>query len=153
MNVVHIIPSLELEASGPTYSVTRLCESLIVQGLPIILLALGEGPLLNPKLSWLRTFPRPTFLYKLGVSLRMLQWLLISSKNKSITLLHNHGLWMMPNIYPGYISRKFNIPLIISPRGTLSDYAMKSGTRLKILIWFLFQKKVLSQKFRWAKHR
>lgn len=32
MRVIHIVPAIAEEASGPSYSVVRLCESLIAQG-------------------------------------------------------------------------------------------------------------------------
>ncbi len=32
MKVVHVVPSVSAEASGPSYSVVRLCESLSALG-------------------------------------------------------------------------------------------------------------------------
>ena len=49
----------------------------------------------------------------------------------------------MPNVYAGNIAREFQIPLVVSPRGTLSKWAMKSGPFSKRLFWPLFQRPAL----------
>tara|TARA_B100001564_G_scaffold341335_1_gene335829 strand:+ start:71 stop:925 length:855 start_codon:yes stop_codon:yes gene_type:complete len=53
----------------------------------------------------------------------------------------------MPNIYPGMISKKYNNPFIISPRGTLSKWSLQSGSFMKKLMWFLLQKKHIQNCF------
>jgi len=47
---------------------------------------------------------------------------------------------MMPNVYPGRVARQFDVPYLVSPRGTLSDWAMKSGSSVKALFWPLIQR-------------
>ena len=42
MKGIHIVPCIEKEASGPTYSVVRLCESLVANEQHIILMTLGD---------------------------------------------------------------------------------------------------------------
>jgi glycosyltransferase involved in cell wall biosynthesis len=61
-----------------------------------------------------------------------------------IKLIHNHSLWMMPNVYPGRIAKKFGLPLLVSPRGTLSRWAMASGSPLKRVFWPLLQAPALN---------
>jgi glycosyltransferase involved in cell wall biosynthesis len=143
--ICHIISSIDNEASGPTYSVTRLCTFLKLSSVNLVLITLTRIHSFSDSTPWIQFFPRSLFFYKLGFSFSMFRWLIKQSRLKSIDLIHNHGLWMLPNIYPGYITKKFKIPLLISPRGTLSVHAMKSGTRLKILFWFFFQKNVLKR--------
>ena len=58
--------------------------------------------------------------------------------------IHNHRLWMMPNVYPGLVARKHNVPLVISPRGTLSEWAFQHGSVVKRLFWPLVQKPALT---------
>ena len=141
MKGIHIVPSIEDEASGPSYSVVRLCESLLESGHQVILMTLGDS---EKKFSFHRPYKRVKFLYRLGLSSVMKKDIDKIARNDSIDYIHSHGLWMMPNIYAGWIAKKYNIPLIISPRGALSEKAMKTGLILiKNLFWHIFQKKIL----------
>ena len=70
----------------------------------------------------------------------MARWLDSQAKLGRIQLIHNHSLWMMPNVYPGRVARRYKIPYVVSPRGTLSAWAMTSGIRLKRPFWLLVQK-------------
>ena len=40
MRVIHVVPAITEEASGPSYSVMRLCQSLIEEGQTVTLAAL-----------------------------------------------------------------------------------------------------------------
>tara|TARA_B110000008_G_C16974874_1_gene565437 strand:- start:2638 stop:3771 length:1134 start_codon:yes stop_codon:yes gene_type:complete len=141
MKGIHIVPSIEEEASGPTYSVVRLCEALIENGQQIILITLGDN---KSKFNFHRPYARTRFLYRLGISQKMKSDFEQIVKDGSIDYIHSHGLWMMPNIYAGWVSKKYNIPLVISPRGALSNKAMKTGLKLvKGFFWLFFQNKNL----------
>jgi glycosyltransferase involved in cell wall biosynthesis len=50
---------------------------------------------------------------------------------------------MMPNVYPGQVARRDGVPLMISPRGTLSEWAMQSGSPFKRVFWPLVQRPAL----------
>lgn len=59
-------------------------------------------------------------------------------------MVHNHGLWKMPNVYAGWLKRRArNVKLVIAPRGTLSDWAFTSGSFSKRIFWTVFQKQAL----------
>jgi glycosyltransferase involved in cell wall biosynthesis len=68
----------------------------------------------------------------------MLNWLK-SNDQARCDLIHNHSLWMMPNVYAGIAANKRDLPLIVSPRGTLAPWAFKSGSLTKKLFWPLLQ--------------
>ena len=44
MRVIHVVPAITEEASGPSYSVVRLCQSLIETGEDLTLAALDWSP-------------------------------------------------------------------------------------------------------------
>lgn len=50
---------------------------------------------------------------------------------------------MMPNVYPGIAARKSHVPYIVAPRGTLSEWAMASGSWVKKAFWPFIQKPAL----------
>jgi glycosyltransferase involved in cell wall biosynthesis len=142
MKGIHIVPHIEKEASGPTYSVVNLCKSCIKKGEFIILMTLGKK---NNKLSFHKAHPRLEFFSRLGVSPVMRKNLDMLVKVESIDYIHSHGLWEIPTIYAGWVAKKHNIPLIVSPRGGLSKVAMKMGSVwIKRVFWMVFQKKMLS---------
>jgi glycosyltransferase involved in cell wall biosynthesis len=134
LRILHIIPSISDEAGGPSYSVLRLCESLIAQGDAVALATLDWSPMNSPPL-FLRRFPLGLGPRRLGSSPAMLAWLAKSARAGEADLMHNHSLWMMPNVYPGWIAKKSGLPLVVSPRGTLSNWAFGSGSLVKRWFW------------------
>lgn len=143
MRAIHIVPAIAEEASGPSYSVVRLCESLIETGQDVALAALDWAPLANPP-HFLQTFPLGAGLRRLGRSPAMSRWLSEQAESGSVDLIHNHSLWMMPNVYPGRVACRHGTPLVVSPRGALSAWAMQSGSAIKKIFWPLLQRPVLS---------
>lgn len=138
MRVIHVVPAITEEASGPSYSVTRLCESLIATGTDVHLAALDWARMpVQPE--YLRSFPLGWGPRRLGMSPRMLRWLEEQAASGRIDILHNHGLWMMPNVYPGRVCRNENCRLMVSPRGTLSRWAFGQNRLQKEIFWRLLQ--------------
>lgn len=143
--IIEVLPLLSgKSADGPSYSVVRLCETLINRGMVVDLINCDCTEVLNP----------PIFLkrYLLGIGPRklcrspsMYKSLIEAASNNEISLLHSHGLWTMPNIYPGWIAKKFNIPMIISPRGSLAPWSMRSGSYAKKIFWPIHQKPSLKR--------
>jgi len=141
MSGIHIVPSIEEEASGPTYSVVRLCESLVENGCDVLLMTLSNT---KRRFEFHRPYLRVKFLYRLGLSPAMKSDIERMVEEGSIEYIHSHGLWMMPNIYAGWVAKKHSIPFIVSPRGALSEKAMKTGSIwVKFFFWHFVQKKVL----------
>lgn len=138
------IHSIVDEAKGPSYSVRRLYDEIIKQGRNVVLVdadfQLGVS-LPSFSMSFLPGYGPA----KLGRSPDMYRYLKKEATNGSITLLHNHGLWMMPNVYPGWIAKRYKIPLITSPRGTFAPAAWNSGSKIKKLFWPLLQKPALDK--------
>jgi len=142
--LVHIVPSISEEASGPSYSVVRLCESLIDQGSPVMLAGLDYAPVRFHAPTFYRSFPLGPGPRRLGRSPDMSRWLDCQALAGEVSLLHCHSLWMMPNVYPGRTARRYEIPYVVSPRGTLSPWAFSSGTPVKGIFWPLVQRPALS---------
>ncbi len=142
IKVTQIVPSIDAEASGPTYSVVRLCESLIQQDIKVKLISLKYGTPLKI-LSFHTTFPLGIGIKKVGRSPKMKYWLYKNAKEKKVDIIHSHGIWMMPGIYAGWASQKYDIPLVVSPRGSFSKYSMSIGSKAKKIFWPLLQRPAL----------
>ncbi|MDD5034078.1 MAG: glycosyltransferase [Methylococcaceae bacterium] len=141
--IIHTVPAISEEASGPSYAVVRLCESLISEGDAVTLSTLDWAPMDSPP-AFVKRFPLGLGPRRLGRSPAMRRWLTKAVADREVRLIHNHSLWMMPNVYPGWIAKKSDIPLIVSPHGTLSDWAMRNGSPVKQLFWPLLQRPVLN---------
>lgn len=136
------IHSIADEAKGPSYSVRRLYEEMNNQGHQVILVdADYQADVVVPSFS--KSFAPGFGPAKLGRSPEMAKYLQQQAAAGEIKLLHNHGLWMMPNVYPGWVARKYDIPLITSPRGVFAKAAWESGSKIKQLFWPLLQRPAL----------
>jgi glycosyltransferase involved in cell wall biosynthesis len=142
MRVIQVVPAIAEEASGPSYSVVRLCESLIDQGQEVTLAALDWAPMPSPQ-PFLKTFPLGWGPRRLGRSPTMRRWLEEQVRSNSVDLLHNHGMWMMNAVYPGRAARNGNINLVVSPRGAFSAWAMQYGSIMKNSFWSFLQRPAL----------
>lgn len=140
--VVHTIPSVSDESSGYAYSATRLCESLIEQGLDLQVGTVErEGSRAVP--GFVRAFPRSPGPARLGTSSKLHQWLRAAARAGETGIMHSHSLWHMPCVYPGWVAQWSWTPYVVSPRGTLSDAAFGSGSRFKGTFWRFVQRPAL----------
>lgn len=61
------------------------------------------------------------------------------------TILHTHGLWLMPNVYPAWVKKRSRglVTLVHSPRGMLGHAALKISVWKKRPFWWLMQHSAL----------
>lgn len=143
LRVAHNVSALAQEASGPSYSVVRLCESLRAADHEVTLLTLDWEPgTALPAFG--RSFPLAAGPRRLGRSPAMHGWLRGQARQGQLDLIHTHGLWMMTNVYPGWVARRSGVPLMVSPRGTFTEYAFALGSRVKTLFWPLIQRPAIA---------
>lgn len=145
MKLCQIVSHVDEEASGPSYSVPRLCQSVASCGHEVVLATLdrGGGERDFGVVQHL-AFRQTAFPKKLGLSAEMFRWL-SRAHEEGIDLIHSHGLWMMPNMYPATVAERLGIPHVISPRGTLDPAALAYSKRLKQLVLLLGQDRALRQ--------
>ena len=142
MRVVHVVPAIAEEASGPSYSVPRLCDSIRGAGADVELATL-DWSRARDRLPYQRTFPLGFGPRRLGTSPGLKRWLEEQSMTGDIAVIHSHGLWMMPNVYAGQACRTGRPQLVVSPRGTLSSWALRRSALLKKVFWIGWQAKAL----------
>src|SRR5207302_10654584 len=54
-------------------------------------------------------------------------------------VIHNHGLWLMPNVAAGWAAARARRPLVVSPRGMLAPAALAFSALKKRAFWRLLQ--------------
>lgn len=141
MQIIQVVPAISEEASGPSYSVTRLCESLQAVGSQVILAALDFGSTATPP-PFLKTFALGLGPRRLGRSPAMYRWLRERDYLGAADVVHNHGMWQMNSVYPAKTMSP-KVILVQSPRGAFSPWAMKHGSQLKRVFWPLLQRPAL----------
>lgn len=143
-----MIAGLAPESGGPSYSVPRLCRALAETGCEPSLLTIGDpmrlgmlgaeafAPLCKtPPFSTLRLSPA------LSRALR--------KRGPSVDVIHNHGLWLMPNVAAGHAARTARKPLIVSPRGMLAPEALEYSKLRKRAFWTVLQGPAFAKAAAW----
>jgi glycosyltransferase involved in cell wall biosynthesis len=138
--IIQVIDSISDQASGPSYSVPRLCEALAAQGATVRLFTVGDSGASFVGFrheAYPADFPNFPGLCQLRFS-RALKGAL-GCTAETAAIIHAHGLWRMANIYPASAVSRAKSHLVLSPRGMLGDAALEFSARKKRLFWTLAQ--------------
>lgn len=149
MKIIHTLPWLVPEAGGPVRSVTQLCSHLGSRDISVHLLTLDFGrkfaaPILPT--NQVNTTFAPC---KLAMGLNAVwapQFSAMLNKiceDHKLTVLHDHGLWLVTNHITASQAKKKQIPLILSTRGMLEPWSLQNSIIKKQLAWRLYQQRNL----------
>lgn len=130
---IQIVPNIDKEASGPSYSVVRLCQALRKAGDDTKLAVLEPKPS-AADYSFANYFPYGLGPKRLGISPEMKKWLRNEALGEKCKIMHNHSLWMLTNTYAASAIKDTSCKLIVSPRGTLSAVALARTGLQKFLL-------------------
>ena len=149
MTAAHVVAGLDALDGGPAYSVPRLAAALAQSGLGQTVHAVGDGPQNSnsPIQLCAQNFVSVPGLRSLRLSAELKRALV--SRAATADLFHAHGLWLMPNVYAGAISRDAGKPLIVSPRGMLAPAALQFSRGKKRLFWHLLQRRAYAGAALW----
>ncbi|MEP3266509.1 MAG: glycosyltransferase, partial [Hyphomicrobiales bacterium] len=143
MKIIHTIASIEDEAAGPSYSVPSLAAATASLGEDVSIFSIGPiGQDAKRGFTHKRfnhDYQATPIAKALSASRSMYRALL----DEPADIIHNHGLWLMPNIYSAWVARKNGIPLIWAPRGMLSPQALKFSSAKKFIFSKIFQNRAL----------
>jgi glycosyltransferase involved in cell wall biosynthesis len=144
ISVGHVIDSVADEASGPSYSVPSLCDALALYGDEVRLFTISDNISAAARYrherfnqDW-KTVP---ILEKVRASHALYEALDRSAAD--LKVFHTHGLWLMANIYPGWVAQRHKRPLVVSPRGMLGREALRFSRYRKLAFWHVFQRSAL----------
>ena len=135
MKALVTVASIQNESAGPSYTVPALCGGLARGGAEVSLHVLDSVPECERNYSVV-TYNRRKFpVWALGRSPEMLQGFMRALKDCDI--VHNNGIWMMPNVYPAIAKRGTKCKLVFCPRGGLSETAIRRSRLKKFLMGHL----------------
>ena len=142
MKVIQTVPSIDIESSGPSYSVSGLCRGLASCGVDVELHVPGSVPITNVAFK-IYGYHRSSIL-----NLRGLEWSSALSAGlkqacKTADVNQSNSLWMIPNIYPYKAVAGTRCKLVTAPRGTLSPCSLSRSKLKKKIFWMVAQKAAL----------
>lgn len=145
----HVIAGLGSEAGGPSYSVPALVRALKPFVSHVSISTLYSDPSSQSSLAdpvHIDRFKGSSF--PPGSSFRWSTELdqQIASAIESGDIIHNHGLWLFPNLYAAWHLKrqpKSTTKIIHSPRGMLGKEARRISAWKKEPVWWLWQKDAL----------
>lgn len=133
MRSLHVVPHVGNAASGPSYSVPALGRALGLQGCETTLLTQAYDPIEPSEGFENLSFPERSFPPGLHWSTELGRALKEHSAQRNV--IHNHSIWLAPNIYSGLAARSSGTPLVLAPRGALSPAALEKSRWKKRMIW------------------
>lgn len=141
---LHVLDSISEEASGPSYSVPRLCDALAESGSDVVLMTIGTRRTTDRR--WRHEVHAPDFaavplLGRARFSRDLNAGLATAARSASV--VHSHGLWLMANVYPAWAAKRAGRPLVVSPRGMLGGAALRFSAGRKRIVWLALQARAL----------
>ncbi|OUL30817.1 glycosyltransferase [Nostoc sp. 106C] len=147
LRVCQVVASINENIGGPAYSVTNLAQALYQHNISSHLFTLDyqqEGKQIIFDDINLHSEPATKLArYLRGFQPSASSYLSHLAATK-LDLIHNHGLWMFPNLYAREAAVRNKLPLVISPRGMLESWSLNNSWYKKWLAWILYEQKNLS---------
>lgn len=150
LKIIQTIASCSTDAGGPSRSVSALAAATASQNCEVELVTLDAG---TPKNEFVLP---PEHLVKTNLCScqnpfqKKIQWSPEFSKtlnrlvrNAKQVLIHDNGVWLPTNHSAAAVARRQRVPLIISPRGMLTQWSWNFRRFKKRAAWLLYQKRDL----------
>ncbi len=134
MKVLHVIPTMSTRYGGPAFFVKDIARFQALSGLKVSVFTTNTDyprGILNVPLDAPEIVDGANFYYfavqirPMLVSLKMAYKLIRTLKNYDI--VHIHGLYRFPSTFAAFLSRKYKIPYIIKPHGSLNPFLYKQS--------------------------
>jgi glycosyltransferase involved in cell wall biosynthesis len=138
---VHVIAGLDPAHGGPSYTVPRLCQALAMAGAEARLLSVAGADGCDIDNDRVRCFPRDWTRIPVVCDLRCSSSLAraLHELAPKADVIHDHGLWLMPNVDAGRAALLARKPFIVAPRGMLAPAALAFSRLKKQIVWALLQ--------------
>jgi glycosyltransferase involved in cell wall biosynthesis len=149
MKIVHVIEGLDDSYGGPSKSVPYLAHYCRLHGAEPQLLSTRyvgadtNSVITEKGLPWevFDTIGPARLRYSPGLRDRLFE---IGAADRGSTIMHVHNLWNYTSYMAFKVCRVHDMPLVVSPRGSLFSWSLAQGRLRKKLAWALFQKGVLN---------
>jgi len=137
LKAIHVVAQIGRSASGVSQSVEGFCRALAAQDVDVHLNVLAPSPLPRGAPYACREHAAWPLVRRLGISPALDRSLREAAGSAQV--MHHHGVWMLPNIYPYRAVRRTTCRLVHSPHGMLSPVALRISRLRKRAVWWLGQ--------------
>ena len=148
ISVIHTVGSIGTRSGGPARSVTALAVSLSDE--PNIRVAVVTQRYRREDIVPIRRESKVDFRIAssnsriaINIGWPFTQTLRKLIKQKTPSLLHDHGIWLPSNHSAASIARELGIPFVVHPRGMLEPWALNHRAWKKRLAMLFFQRRDL----------
>lgn len=141
LNFRQVVASIDDAAAGPSYSVVALSAALRRAGHYGAVMAVGRRASEQGLEIFSQDYAKLPMAKQLVASRALRRALDLAAAQGAV--LHGHGLWLLPNLYPAQSARRHDVPLLVSPRGMLGTEALAYSRVRKRLVWALRQRRAL----------
>jgi glycosyltransferase involved in cell wall biosynthesis len=146
LRLLHVIAGVHPDHGGAAYSAPSLSAALARAGADVALYHVGEAPGAGPRphrqvgfaQSWARTPVLSAFRLSQPLEAALLR------NARGVDVIHNHGLWLAPNLAAQRAARRAGAAYVCSPRGMLSPEALAFSRLRKQAVWRLWQRSGLA---------
>ena len=149
ISLVHSVPSLGINAGGPSRSVSQLCNALYLIGakVRITTMVYPQDPIvpLDAGVNLTKFKVRGTSILD---RLHSPNFKLAMSKlhrESRVSLVHQHGIWLRSAHDVITFANKHEVPLVLSPRGMLEPWAINNSKWKKKFAWAFYQNRDLEK--------
>jgi glycosyltransferase involved in cell wall biosynthesis len=150
MKVVVTIAALDFEHGGPPRTVIGLCRALVHLNIEVVLVTIGEygrSVAATQEDGFVSTvIPTQADRYHPASWATSFKDSLVRAlRGRNDAVLYDVGLWLPSNHFAAQIAAKIQTPFVVSPRGMLSEEALKVSRWKKSIAWHLYQRRDLKR--------
>lgn len=143
LRVLHTIPGLSA-SSGPTQALLNLCTQQVRLGLDVTVCHVtgrgADSEVAFPQAAEVQGFPAQ-WLKGWGYSPALKAWL--NRKLADVDVVHMHSMWLYPNIAASTAARRFGVPYIVRPAGSLEPWCLEQSRFRKRAYLRLVSRRIL----------
>ena len=144
LRVVQTVGSLASDFGGPSRSVTLLSDALARAGVEVEIVTVSSAgdqirPL-EPNVR-VREAPSPGLSGLAGRQTPLGTEVEAAAQGPSV--VHDHGVWLPANRVAALTARAAGRPLVLSPKGMLSEWALGAKRVKKAVAWRLYQRRTI----------
>jgi glycosyltransferase involved in cell wall biosynthesis len=151
MKVLHVIPSIGPLRGGPSIAMGTIARALRDGGVQVDVATTNDNDseLLNVPLeqavdeSGVRYWYFARTAYPYTTSTGLARWL--RKRAGDYDIIHTHALFSFSTSVAAAAARKFAVPYIVRPLGTLAPYGMEQHSFLKRVSWMMVERRLLTQ--------
>lgn len=147
LSLLHVVASINPRIGGPALSVTGLAEALARRGYSTTVASLDYRehgtPVGMDAVSTIHFMPGRTGRMLRGWSPQLSAAIHVVA-TRPVDIIHNHGLWMFPNVYARRAANRSQVPLVTSPRGMLDAWSLGRSRFRKGIASIAFENKNLA---------